>query len=134
MAGSGHQSLHRDLSSQRPGDSVSALAYFDDYGPGNGATRIVPGSHRPDPEEPPFDFADESRSVHLSGAAGDVLVFDVDLVHAGSLNADGARRRSILIGYASEHLYSLHLKTANLRNVRMDTTHRFDPTGVPVAG
>src|SRR5215212_6048369 len=26
----GHQRLHRDLSAQRPGDSVVALAYFDD--------------------------------------------------------------------------------------------------------
>lgn len=134
VAGSGHQPLHRDLSSQRPGDTVGALAYFDDYGPENGATRIVPGSHRPRPDQAPPNIDDESRSVHLSGSAGDVLVFDVDLVHAGSLNASGARRRSILIGYASEYLYATYQKTANLRNVRMDTTHRFDPSGLLVAG
>jgi ectoine hydroxylase-related dioxygenase (phytanoyl-CoA dioxygenase family) len=129
LAGGGHQLLHRDLSGQRPGDTVSALAYFDDYGPGNGATRIVPGSHRAGQGEPPFDFNDESRSVQLAGSAGDILVFDVDLVHAGSLNQSGARRRSILIGYFSERLYASHLATATLRNVRMETSDRFDPSG-----
>jgi ectoine hydroxylase-related dioxygenase (phytanoyl-CoA dioxygenase family) len=127
LAGGGQQTLHRDLSSQRPGDTVNALAYFDDYGPGNGATRIVPGSHRPARGEPPFDFADESRSVQLSGSAGDILVFDVDLVHAGTLNPTGARRRSILISYRAEPLYAAHLKTVNLRGIRMDTSDRFDP-------
>jgi len=126
LAGGGHQTLHRDLSDQRPGDSVHALAYFDEYGPDNGATRIVPGSHRPAQGEPPFDFNNESRSVQLSGSAGDILVFDADLVHAGSRNPTGARRRSILISYRAELLYASHLKTVHLRSIRMDTTERFD--------
>ncbi len=130
LAGGGHQKLHRDLSAQRPGDTVSALAYFDDYGPDNGATRIVPGSHRRAQDEPPFDFDDESRSVQLSGSAGDILVFDADLVHAGSLNPTGGRRRSILIGYFAEPRYASHLETVNLRSIRMDTAERFDPSGL----
>ncbi|WP_191486861.1 phytanoyl-CoA dioxygenase family protein [Pseudomonas sp. FEN] len=134
LAGGGHQPLHRDLSAQRPGDIVGALAYFDDYGPENGATRIVPGSHRPEQGRPPFDFNDESRSVQLSGSAGDILVFDVDLVHAGSLNAIGARRRSILISYFSEPLYASHLETVSLRGIRMDTSDRFDPADYALAG
>ncbi|OAB53942.1 phytanoyl-CoA dioxygenase family protein [Pseudomonas thivervalensis] len=128
FAGGGHQQLHRDLSAQRPGDIAIALAFFDDYGPDNGATRLVPGSHRPEPDAPPFDFNDESRAVQLSGSAGDILVFDVDLVHAGSLNVIGARRRSILISYFSESLYASHLETAALRNIRMDTRDRFTPS------
>lgn len=130
LAGGGHQRLHRDLSTQRPGDTVIALAYFDDYGPGNGATRIVPGSHRPALGESPFDFDDESRSEQLSGCAGDILVFDAELVHAGSLNPTGAHRRSILAGYFAEPLYASHLETVHLRNIRMDTTDRFDPAGL----
>ena len=128
MPDSGYQQLHRDMSTQRPGDAVNALAYLDDYGPHNGATRIVPGSHRHTPGKPLFDFNDESRAVQLAGSAGDILVFDVDLVHAGSRNVMGARRRSILIGYAAETLYASHLETTTLRNVRMDTTQRFDPS------
>lgn len=134
LAGGGHQQLHRDLSAQRPGDIAIALAFFDDYGPENGATRIVPGSHRPEPGAPPFDFNDESRAVQLSGSAGDILVFDVDLVHAGSLNVIGARRRSILISYFSESLYASHLETVVLRNIRMDTSDRFAPSEFAVGG
>ncbi|SCY70743.1 phytanoyl-CoA dioxygenase family protein [Pseudomonas sp. NFACC37-1] len=134
LAGGGQQPLHRDLSAQRPGDIAIALAFFDDYGPKNGATRIVPGSHRPEPDAPPFDFNDESRAVQLSGSAGDILVFDVDLVHAGSLNAIGARRRSILISYFSESLYASHLETVALRNIRMDTRDRFAPSAFTFEG
>lgn len=127
LAQGGHQTLHRDFSSHRPGDTVVALAYLDDYGPANGATRIVPGSHRPAAGEAPFDFADESTAVQIAGDAGDVLVLDADLVHAASRNLDGARRRTLLISYRAEPLYAAHLKTVKLRSVRMGTEERFDP-------
>ena len=130
LQGGGHQRLHRDLCAQRPGDTVNAIAYFDDYGPWNGATRIVPGSHRIVEGEPPFDFGDESRSVQLTGSAGDILVFDADLVHGASLNPSGARRRTLLIGYFAEPLYAAHLQTAKLRGIRMDTAGLFDPVGL----
>ena len=128
LVGGGYQTLHRDLSTQRPGDTAKVMAYFDDYGPDNGATRIVPGSHRSAPGEPPFDFNVESRSVQLSGEAGDILVFDADLVHAACVNPTGARRRSILMTYFAEPNYAAHLKTAKLRNIRMETSERFEPS------
>ena len=127
LAQGGHQALHRDLSAHRPGDTAVALAYLDDYGPENGATRIVPGSHRPAPGEPPFDFADESRAIQLAGCAGDILVLDADLVHAASRNVSGARRRTLLITYFAEPLYATHLETLQIRSVRMDTSERFEP-------
>lgn len=127
LAGGGHQGLHRDYSAERPGDTVNALAFFDDFGPDNGATRLLPGSHRPAPDAPPIDPADESRAIQITGSAGDILVFDADLVHAGSRNTSGARRRSILIGYFAEPCHAAHLATARLRGIRMDTSEMFDP-------
>lgn len=127
LAGAGHQGLHRDLSAERPGDTVSALAFFDDYGPWNGATRLIPGSHRPAPGAPPIGAEDEARAVQMEGAAGDVLVFDADLLHASSLNPSGARRRSILIGYFAEPRHASHLETAHLRSIRMPSTEWFAP-------
>lgn len=127
LAGGGHQVLHRDLSEQRLGDRVTALVYLDDYGPANGATRIVPGSHRPGEQLAPFDFSDESRVVQLAGNAGDVLLFDADLVHGASLNPSGARRRSLLVSYCAQGLYESHLQTLGLRAIRMDTSERFEP-------
>ena len=127
LQGGGHQRLHRDLSAQRPGDSAIAIAYLDDYGPWNGATRLVPATHRPAPGAPPFDFDDDTRSQQLSGTAGDILVFDADLVHAASVNPTGQRRRTLLISYWAEPLHPSHLATAALRHVRMDTSERFAP-------
>lgn len=122
LAGGGHQGLHRDFSAQRPGDTVLAIAFLDDYGYENGATRIVPGSHR----KAQVDLDDASQAVQVSGSAGDILVFDADLAHAGSLNVTGARRRSLLISYFAEPIYASHLETAQLRNIRMETVW-FDP-------
>lgn len=129
LPGCGHQGLHRDLSEQRPGDTVSALAFFDDFGADNGATRLIPATHRPDSNNAPVDPVEEQRAHYVEGRAGDILVFDADLLHAGSLNHSGARRRSILIGYFAEHRHTGHLQTARLRNVRMDTHVRYEATG-----
>jgi hypothetical protein len=115
LPGGGQQGLHRDYSAQRPGDTVLAIAFLDDYGPGNGATRLVPGSHRQGGDALP----DESQAVQLSGRAGDILVFEADLVHAGSLNRDGARRRSLLASYFAAPIEPSLRATAALRNVRM---------------
>ena len=128
LAGGGMQGLHRDLSAQRPGDTVGALAFFDDFGPANGATRLVPGSHRPAERGARPGDADEARALQIEGRAGDILVFDADLVHAGSTNTAGGRRRSILRGYFAEPLYDALAATAGLRNVRMDTSERFEAT------
>lgn len=127
--GCGHQRLHRDMSAQRPGDSVSAIVYFDDYGPDNGSTRLIPGTHRPSQDDAPFNPNDESRTIQLTGQAGDILVFDVDLVHAGSLNKGGARRRSLLTSYFAAPLHPMMTRTAHLRNVRMRTDDRFSEAG-----
>ncbi len=131
LAGGGHQGLHRDLSATRPGDTVVAIAYLDNYGPENGATRIVAGSHRSIQAQQPFDLNEAAQAVQISGCAGDILVFDADLLHAGSLNATGARRRSLLISYFAEPLYASHLETAQLRSIRMETSW-FDPPAVKI--
>ncbi|BCA27832.1 phytanoyl-CoA dioxygenase family protein [Metapseudomonas otitidis] len=122
----GRQRLHRDFSAERPGDTVNALVFLDDYGPDNGATRLIPGSHRPDLAAPPVDFDDESHAIQLSGSAGDILVFDADLIHAGSLNRLGSRRRTLLVAYFAAPLYAQHQATAALRYVRMEPVEYFE--------
>lgn len=115
LAGGGQQGLHRDFSALRPGDTVLAIVFLDDYGPDNGATRILPGSHR---GSVVGDDA-EARARQVSGAAGDILLFDADLLHAGSLNRSGARRRSLLVTYFAAPVHASHAASAPLRNVRM---------------
>ena len=131
LPGGGYQGLHRDFSARRPGDTVSALLFLDDYGPGNGATRFVPATHRLAPDALPTDLAHGADGLlQPEGTAGDILVFDADLLHAASRNASGARRRSLLAGYRAEPLHAQHQQSARLRGVRMDTRERFDPPPV----
>lgn len=128
LPGGGYQGLHRDFSARRPGDTVSALLFLDDYGPDNGATRFVPATHRLPADALPNDLAHGADGLlQPEGKAGDILVFDADLLHAASRNASGARRRSLLAGYRAEPLYAQHQQSARLRGVRMDTCERFDP-------
>lgn len=113
----GHQVLHRDGAGRKV---VSALIFLDAYAPENGATRVVP---RPlDTGEP-----DEALSMTLSGEAGDILVFDADLLHGATLNRSGARRRSLLLSFVPERHRAEDDATRAIRSVRMDTREVFAP-------
>lgn len=122
LAGGGAQLLHRDGGGHARGHIVSALAFLDGYGPANGATQLVPGTHRSDD---PSDVVAHPRAVTLSGEAGDILVFDAQLLHGGTQNGSGGRRRSLLISYFSEPLRADHTATTGLRGVRMPPSETF---------
>ena len=112
-AGVGAQQLHRD------GDAgatayAAAMVFLDDYGPANGATRVVPASHRE-------SGTDESTAVTLSGAAGDIVVFDPNVLHGATTNTSGAARRSLLVSYAAETARDDLSASEALRGVRMNT-------------
>lgn len=115
LPGGGHQPLHRDGAGER---AVAALLFLDPYGPDNGATRVVP--RHLDAGEP-----DERLSSTLAGEAGDILVFDADLLHGATCNRSGARRRSLLLNFAPETMRPVEEATRALRNVRMDTSEVF---------
>lgn len=113
----GHQPLHRDgvgLS------AVAALVFLDPYGPDNGATRVVP--RHLDPGEP-----DEALALILAGEAGDILVFDADLLHGATRNRSGARRRSLLLSFTPERNRASEDATRVVRDIRMDTSEVFVP-------
>jgi hypothetical protein len=128
----GHQPLHRDGAGL---DAVAALVFLDPYGPDNGATRVVP---RPlDPGDLDGE-PDETLSLVLAGEAGDILVFDADLLHGATLNRSGARRRSLLLSFMPERNRAGEDACRAVRGIRMDTRQVFEPrpplpAGTPLA-
>jgi len=116
LADGGHQPLHRDGAGQK---AVAALVFLDPYGPDNGATRLVP--RLLDPGGPD----DEALSIVLAGEAGDILVFDADLLHGATRNRSGARRRSLLLSFKPERDRADEEACRAVRNVRMDRSEAF---------
>jgi hypothetical protein len=122
-AGGGQQTLHRDGPDPTLTETVSALVFLDPFGPDNGATCIAPGTHRVADPSVAEDEANLS-AITIQGEAGDVLLFDANLLHGGTLNRTGAPRRSLLVSYATlplregyESTRALRLATADLDEI-----------------
>lgn len=122
LPGGGHQPLHRDGAGL---NAVAALVFLDPYGPDNGATRVVPRAL--DPGDLGGDAPDETLSLVLTGEAGDVLVFDADLLHGAGRNHSGARRRSLLLSFMPECNRAVEDACRAIRDIRMDTREVFVP-------
>lgn len=99
--GHGEQRLHRDwVTPQGPAPMAIGLAFLDSFDAANGATRVVPGTHRlADGPEPYASVEVYPNEVVVEGAAGDVLMCDGYLVHSGRRNVSGAPRRNLQIAY-----------------------------------
>ena len=124
--GGGLQPLHRDGGQIGAAQLVSALVFLDPFDAANGGTRVVAGTHRAEGLGAAAGVEHPDTRV-LEGGAGDILVFDPDLLHGATRNDSGAPRRSLLVGYAVEALADDFRATRALRAVRMDTDELFTP-------
>lgn len=112
LPGQGHQAFHMDWGPSKPEDWEPVLAglyqncntiwMLDDFTAENGATRVVPGSHRfgrtpsdgmPDPRAPHPD------EILLIAPAGTVVVFNAHLWHSGTQNKSARPRLSMNMGF-----------------------------------
>jgi ectoine hydroxylase-related dioxygenase (phytanoyl-CoA dioxygenase family) len=96
LPGRGHQPLHRDEGPAGPAGYVTANSIWvlDAMDAGNGATRLIPGTHRTDE----LAADDDPRLTYASAAAGSVIVTNAHVLHGASTNRDGRRRR-VIHGY-----------------------------------
>jgi hypothetical protein len=104
--GHGRQGLHIDWSEPVPPERqilANVFVLLDDMDEENGATRLVPGSHRW--HRAPRGNVAQPHGAHreeraMRGRAGDALIFSGHLWHSGTENRSGRRRR-VAIGVFS---------------------------------
>lgn len=72
-----------------------------DFTAENGATRLVPGSHRADRSPVPFEKVD---SIPAEMPRGSVLVWHGSLWHGGGANRTGERRLGIAMNYCAGYI------------------------------
>ncbi len=121
LPGYGQQGLHADWTARSKGEPyhiVTAIWMLDDFTESNGATRLVPGTHRL-LSPPSKSFADPaSRHAEqkiIVGAAGSVLVFNGHLWHSGTRNESSHSRRALQCAFVGKHEFRFpSLKVDNL--------------------
>jgi ectoine hydroxylase-related dioxygenase (phytanoyl-CoA dioxygenase family) len=101
LPGQGKQALHTDWAGPVPAAGYqvcNSIWLLDDFTAVNGATRVVPGSHRsgtaprlalPDPA------AAHPDEVLITGPAGTVVIFNSHLWHGGTQNRSDRPRRAL---------------------------------------
>jgi ectoine hydroxylase-related dioxygenase (phytanoyl-CoA dioxygenase family) len=101
LPGFGLQSLHADWGSAvAPGDYFvcNSIWLLDDFTESNGATRVVPGSHRSG-KLAKDAMADPTQAqpgeVLLTAPAGTVVIFNSHTWHGGTLNRTDQPRRAL---------------------------------------
>jgi len=100
------QPLHADdqliaLSRPHPAIVCNSMWALTDFTEANGATRLVPGSHRA-PETP--EFGAHYETIPAEMAKGSVLVWNGSLWHGGGANRTGERRLGLAMNYCAGFL------------------------------
>jgi len=97
--GFGRQSLHTDdVPTSRADESraVTCIVALCAFGRDNGATAVIPGSHRrPDQQRRPDRLGPGGQEVVLVGPAGTAFVFSAHLLHRGTRNCSHAPRPAL---------------------------------------
>lgn len=101
LPGHGLQALHAEggpVTDPSDYQVCNSIWLLDDFTADNGATRVVPGSHRSG--RAPADAMSDVRAAHpgevtLMAPAGTVVVFNSHLWHGGTVNHSSAPRRAL---------------------------------------
>ena len=100
------QVLHRDdsiypLTEPHPEVVLNTMWALDDFTEANGATRLVPGSHKWEPDRWP---GDEDPVIQAEMPAGSVIFYVGHLFHGGGANQTDRPRLGVILEYAASWL------------------------------
>lgn len=93
---------------------VNILMALTDIGPGDGATMIVPGSHKSNLKHPQFEDFRRDRMDTMAGVIeahlrkGDALLFCDGLSHGGSSRTNPGERRVVIYRYGPSWAATRH--------------------------
>ena len=100
--GDGCQDFHSDIAAHMLNASspvmMNTVWMLEDFGPHNGGTRVVPGSHRSGLNGPPFDM-DVKYYLQPEASAGSVLIFNGQCWHGSGLNTSEYNRYAMFGHY-----------------------------------
>lgn len=98
---------------------------LDDFTLANGATHVIPGTHRRPDARP------EEASIQVEAPAGSVIAFDARLFHAGGANRTDRIRRGILTLYIRSWLKP---QTDHKRSYPTERIADLDPVSARLLG
>jgi ectoine hydroxylase-related dioxygenase (phytanoyl-CoA dioxygenase family) len=135
LPGQGHQGLHADWGALELSEGFqvcNSIWLLDDFTEENGATRVVPGTHRSG--QTPADVLDDPAAAHpdqklLLAPAGTVVIFNSHLWHGGTTNRTDRPRRAVHSYFTRRH------QTQQLdqrRYLREETRERLSPAALHV--
>ena len=111
LPGKGDQPWHVDwIPRKRKNDpvrSVLSSLLLDDFTKENGATRVIPGSHKflKTPSESGYYLQDHPDEKYIEAPRGSLLIYDINLWHRGSKCINGKKRRHLNINYRDRKIW-----------------------------
>jgi ectoine hydroxylase-related dioxygenase (phytanoyl-CoA dioxygenase family) len=107
LPGNGNQALHADWGARElnePYHIINSIWLLDDVTRANGATRLVPGTHRLAGK--PADYvsdpsADHPQQILFEAPAGSIMVYNAHLWHGGTQNKSNLFRRVLHQAYVA---------------------------------
>lgn len=111
LPGMGQQHFHSDwpkkMEAGEPFHTVNTAWMLDDFSERNGATRVIPGSHKwIDATREQFGLTDpfdrHPDQIIVDAPAGSVLVFNAHTWHSGTQNRSDSTRRGIFAHFVAE--------------------------------
>lgn len=127
LPGRGDQPWHVDWTPRRkendPVRSVLSSLLLDDFTKENGATRVIPGSHKflKPPSEEGYNFQDHPEQKYIEAPKGSLLIYDINLWHRGSTCKNGKKRRHLNINYRDRKIWQqINFKKELSENLKND--------------